>query len=341
MEVHHVNKLELFKIDWSSNIPLIGCIAFGVIDRGTNILQIRPISTCPLSCIFCSTDAGPKSKWRQTEYIVELDYLIHVVKDIVAFKGGRRIEAHIDTVGDPTTYPHLIDLVCKLSDIPGIEVISMQTHGVLLTERMIDELADAGLSRINLSIDALDEPLAKYIAGVNFYDINHIVGIAEYISQSKIDLLIAPVWIPKINDDEIPKIIEFAKKIGAGKIWPPLGVQKYEVHKFGRKPPGVRPISWYKFYKTLRIWEKEFNVKLVLKPEDFNIVKLPMLPRPFKRFEKVKVTIVGPGWLKGEKLAIAKGRVITLVNADDLPIGTKVYARILRTKHNIYIARVE
>ncbi|MCS7385945.1 MAG: radical SAM protein [archaeon GB-1867-005] len=331
----------MFKINWSDDIPLVGCIAFGVIDRGTNILQIRPSSTCPLSCIFCSTDAGPKSKWRQTEYFVELDYLIHVVRELVAFKGGRHIEAHIDTVGDPTTYPHLIDLVCKLADIPGIEVISMQTHGTLLNERMIDELADAGLSRINLSIDALNEDLARKIAGADFYDINHITSIAEYISQSKIDLLIAPVWIPGINNSEIPKIVEFAKKIGAGKKWPPLGIQKYEYHKFGRKPPGVKPISWYKFYKTLRVWEKELNVKLILKPEDFNIIKLPMLPRPFKRFEKVKVTVVGPGWLKGEKIATAKGRVITLVDADDIPIGVKVYARILRTKHNIYIARVE
>jgi len=43
------------------DIPLFGCIAFGIIDRGTNVLQVRPISECPLACIFCSTDAGPYS----------------------------------------------------------------------------------------------------------------------------------------------------------------------------------------------------------------------------------------------------------------------------------------
>ncbi|HDD34251.1 MAG TPA: radical SAM protein, partial [Thermofilaceae archaeon] len=45
-------------------IPLIGHLAFGIVDRGTNLLQIRPTSSCPLSCVFCSVDAGPASKRR-------------------------------------------------------------------------------------------------------------------------------------------------------------------------------------------------------------------------------------------------------------------------------------
>ncbi|MEM1586569.1 MAG: hypothetical protein QXX99_01730 [Candidatus Bathyarchaeia archaeon] len=77
----------------SDDIPLLGCIAFGLIDRGTNVIQARPITTCPLSCIFCSTDAGPRSRFRCTEYIVPLDYLLKAFRGIVAFKGGRNIEA--------------------------------------------------------------------------------------------------------------------------------------------------------------------------------------------------------------------------------------------------------
>ena len=337
-----ISGIKIISITEESNIPLIGCIAFGIIDRGTNIIQIRPISTCILSCIFCSTDAGPQSKWRQSEYIVELDYLINEVKKVVKYKGEKHIEAHIDTVGDPTTYPQLVDLVHKLSEIDGIEVISMQTHGVLLNEKMIDELSESGLSRINLSIDALDNELAKRIANTNNYNLSHVLNIAEYIvKNSSIDLLIAPVWIPKINDQEIPKIILYAKQIGAGKKWPPLGIQKYVAHKFGRKPKGVKPMSWRKFYNELRKLERKFNIKLILRREDFDIIKLPMLPCPFKIYEKVKARIIAPGWLKGEKLAIAKGRVITIIDADDIPIETEVYAKILRIKHNIYIARIE
>jgi uncharacterized Fe-S cluster-containing radical SAM superfamily enzyme len=52
------------------NMPLVGHIAFGVIDRGTNILQVRPTTICPYNCIFCSVDAGPYSRYRQAEFVV-------------------------------------------------------------------------------------------------------------------------------------------------------------------------------------------------------------------------------------------------------------------------------
>lgn len=74
----------LVKIDEA--IPLVGAIAFGLIDRGTNVIQVRPISTCPLSCVFCSTNAGPKSRVRQTEYIVALDHLVEEFKRLVKLK---------------------------------------------------------------------------------------------------------------------------------------------------------------------------------------------------------------------------------------------------------------
>lgn len=296
---------------------------------------------CPLSCIFCSTDAGPKSRHRLTEYVVDLDLLIEWFEYIVKFKGEKKIEAHIDTVGDPLAYPRLVELVQRLSEVKGVEVISLQTHGVLLTEKIVDELAEAGLSRINLSIDALDPLLAKKLAGTERYDLHHVMRIAEYIaSKPNIDLLIAPVWVPGINDHEIPKIIEYALKIGAGKKWPALGIQKYEAHKRGRKPRGVKPMSWGQFYRKLAELEKKYKTKLILRPEDFGIHKRPMIPILYQKGEKVLVEIVEKGWLKGELLAVDKKRqrVITVVETQ-VPIGTKMYVKIIANKHNLYIAK--
>ena len=240
----------IIRVTYESGIPLIGCIAFGLIDRGTNTIQVRPTSLCPLSCIFCSTDAGPRSRRRQAEYIVELEYLVDGFRKLVKFKGEYGIEAHIDTVGDPLTYPKIADLVQELRDTKGVEVISMQTHGYLLDEKIINDLSDAGLDRINLSIDALDPELARYISGTPTYNVERIMELAEYITKNtNIDLLIAPVWVLGINDEEIPKIIEFALRIGAGKKWPALGIQKYIPHKRGRKPKGVKPMTWREFYQ--------------------------------------------------------------------------------------------
>ncbi len=329
----------LFEIPFS--VPLVGCIAFGLIDRGTNVIQVRPISTCPLSCIFCSTNAGPKSKIRQTEYIVPLDYLVEEFEKIVAFKGRRRIEAHIDTVGDPITYPKIVELVSCLSQVEGVETVSMQTHGSTLNAKLMDKLSDAGLTRINLSLDALEPKLARELANTEWYDVKKVVELTHHIvSGTKTDLLVAPVWIPEINTTEIPKIISLATNMGAGKTFPPLGIQKYEVHKHGRKVKGVKPTSWKGFYEQMRIWEKEFKVKLILKPEDFGIHRRIMLPIPYRKFETVRVEVVGPGWLRREKLAVTreKDRSLTLINAEEVPVGARLKARVVANKHSLLIA---
>lgn len=323
-----------------SELPLMGSIAFGLIDRGTNLIQVRPLSMCMLSCIFCSTDAGPRSRNRLTEYIVDLDVLVEGFRELVNFKGAYRIEAHIDTVGDPTLYPRIVDLIQELSSIRGVEVISMQTHGYALTERMVDEMAESGLSRINLSIDALNPKTAVTLSNTEWYSIDRVKNIAEYIvSNTGIDLLIAPVWVPNYNDDEIPKIIEYGLKIGCGRRWPPFGIQKYEVHKYGRKPENTRLMSWSEFYLKLRQLEKLYDTKLILRGEDFNIHPRRRVKYPFSVGEKLYVEVVDYGWLKGEKLAVARGRTITIVNANNIPLNVEAKVEIVRVKDNIIIAK--
>ena len=321
------------------NIPLFGCIAFGIIDRGTNVLQVRPISECPLSCIFCSTDAGPRSGRRISEYMVDLEQLVSAFQWAAAYKETDEIEAHVDTVGEPAMYPKLSELVERLSGNKHVSTVSMQTNGTLLNRKLIDELHAAGLSRINISIESLDPDLAKRIAGTESYSIERIIESAEYIAGSTdIDLLIAPVWLPGINDAEIPGLIEFALRIGAGKKWPALGIQKFLPHKYGRKPD-ITGMGWEFFYSQLKKWERIYETKLILKPEDFGSFECKPLPRVFKRYEKVKVNVVGPGWMKGEKLAVAHDRVITIVNAERIPVGAEVFVRMERVVDGIYMAR--
>lgn len=323
-------------------VPLIGCIAFGVIDRGTNVLQVRPTTLCPLSCVFCSTDAGPKTTKRAAEYYVELDCLLETFRSVIKMKGCKGIEAHIDTVGDPLTYPKIVELVHELSQIPGVSIVSMQTHGALLTEKLAEKLNAAGLSRVNLSVDSMDPELAKTLSNTLSFKVSKVLEVAEYIASSLgMDLLLAPVWVPGVNDEELRKIIEYAKRIGAGKRWPPLGIQKMEVHRHGRKVKGVKPMSWFKFYKSLRELEATYGLKLVLNPKDFGIRKERRIPPVFKRFEKVKVEVIAPGWLKREVLGVARGRLITVVAAEGIEVGSKVNARVLEVKDNLYVARLE
>lgn len=321
------------------DIPLFGCIAFGIIDRGTNVLQVRPISECPLSCVFCSTDAGPRTKQRISEYMVDLPQLLAAFDWASSYKETSDIEAHIDTVGEPAMYPQLVELVEGLSKNSHVKTVSMQTNGMMLSTNLIDKLESAGLSRINMSIESLDSELAKMISGMDAYNLIRVLENAEYIAgNTGIDLLIAPVWLPGINDGEMPKLIEFALRIGAGKRFPALGIQKFLPHKYGRRQ-GIKPMGWDGFYSQLREWEEVYRTKLMLRPEDFGSFECKAIPRLFKRYEKVKVKVVGPGWMKGEKLGVSRDRVVTIVNADRVRSGTEVNVRIERVVDGIYLAK--
>ncbi len=57
-------------------VPQVGTLAFGVVDRGTSVLEVRPTSVCAPSCVFCSVNAGPQSRARWAEYVVEVEALL-------------------------------------------------------------------------------------------------------------------------------------------------------------------------------------------------------------------------------------------------------------------------
>lgn len=324
------------QITEDSGIPLIGCLYFGVVDRGTNVLQVRPNCSCNLNCTFCSVDAGPASRTRVTSYEVEREYLVNSVKAMVSFKGSG-VECHIDSPGEPLLYPHLIDLVRALKGIDGVHTVSMQTNGTLLTREELRAFEGAGLDRINLSIHAIDPDLARTLAGWEHYDVAKILRTAQGIAASGIDLLIAPVYLPGINDKEIPKLIAFAKAIGAGKRWPPLGIQKFEKYKLGRVPKGVKVQSWWQFFhRSIREWERACGIRLTLAPKDFGMERRKMVPIAFEKGEKVKVEIRADGWVNGEMLGVARDRVVSILHCPKNKGFIRV--KIVNTKHNIYVA---
>ena len=233
-------------------------------------------------------------------------------------------------------YRRLPELVAALRELSDVTAISLQTNGTLLDSATIAALESAGLDRINLSLHALDPAIAKELAGVDWFDIDRPTESARAVARSRIDLLIAPVYMPGINDAEIPKLIRFAQEIGAGKRFPPLGIQKFEHYRYGRSPKGVKAQSWWQFYnRSIAAWEKESGLRLRLDPvRDFGTVRRPFVPLAFNKGEKVTVEIRAPGWIRGEMLGVARNRVVSVYNCEK-PSGN-VRVKIVSTKHNIY-----
>jgi uncharacterized Fe-S cluster-containing radical SAM superfamily enzyme len=324
------------RISRGSGIPLLGSLYFGVVDRGTSLLQVRPSCGCNLNCPFCSVDAGPASTTRAASYEVEREYLLDYVREIAQFKGAG-VECHIDSPGEPMLYSEIAALIAGIRAIDEVDVISMQTNGTLLNDRTIGALESAGLDRINLSLHALDPAIARDLAGVPSFDIDKVMMAARAVAASTIDLLIAPVYLPQINDAEIPKLIAFAREIGAGKRFPPLGIQKYERYRYGRTPKGVKVQSWWQFYnRSIKPWEKECGCRLIITPQDFGIEKRPRLQKVFEKGEKTTVDIRAPGWLRGEMLGVARDRVVSVLNCQKTSGNLRV--KVVSTKDGIHVA---
>ncbi|WP_461865597.1 radical SAM protein [Thermococcus sp.] len=318
------------------DVPLLGYNAFGLIDRGTNLIQVRGVSGCNLSCVFCSVDEGPYSRTRKLDYVVDVDYLMKWFDDVARIK-GKGLEAHLDGQGEPLIYPFRVELVQALREHPHVSIISMQSNGTLLTDKLVEELAEAGLDRVNLSVHSLDPDKARMLMGMKSYDLEHVLDMAEALINAGIDVLLAPVIIFGVNDDEAEAFIEFARKIGAGKRWPALGFQNYVPYKFGRNPVIAKPVPFREFYAWLRQLEEKTGMRpLVLKPSHFGMEKREFIPLAFRPGEVVKAEVVLPGRIEGEMLAKARNRLIEVVGTK-AEVGDRIKVRIVRTRHGIYI----
>ena len=120
--------------------------AFG---RTINYLRISVTDRCNLRCIYCMPEEG-------VPFIPHVQLLSY--EDIVSFtrfavsRGIRKVRL---TGGEPLVRKGIAHLVRALAAIPGIEDLAMTTNGLLL-EEMASALKEAGLHRLNVSLDTLD-----------------------------------------------------------------------------------------------------------------------------------------------------------------------------------------
>jgi len=315
-------------------VPLIGSLYFGIIDRNTNIIEVRPQTGCNLNCIFCSIDLCR----RERDFVVSAEYLAKEAEKLAKLKlqKCKNVEIHINAMGEPLLYAPLAELIKKLKKIKGVKTISLDTNGSLLTEKKVDELVKAGTIRFNVSMNAFSSSTAEKIAGIA-YPIEHVKKMCRYIA-GKCDILLAPVWLHEINDSDIEWIIKFSKelaKIRPQQKVPFIGVQNFLEYEHGKKP--VKQQSWEKFFEFLEKLEKKHKIKLKLSREDFGIVKCKVLEKPFKNGDVVEAEIVCDGMFKNEKLAVSEGRIISVHNCNK---KGRIRAKITRDKYNVFYGKL-
>jgi len=219
--------------------------------------------------------------------------------------------------------------------------VALETHGLKLNEDLAFSLAEAGLDRINLSIETLDEAKAKELAGRPDYDVRRVKEVIEKVfRETQVDIHVTPVLLPGINDEDIKEIIKWVKEVGFGKRWPPITIQKYVRHKRGRKMKGIKEMTWEEFWNYVSKLEKETGARLRWTMEEWGMMRARKLPELYKRGEVVKVEIVSRGLFRDEWLGVPVGRrdvVMTVVNAD-VDVGRRIKVKVRQNKDNIYLA---
>jgi cyclic pyranopterin phosphate synthase len=116
--------------------------------RDIHYLRISLTDRCNFRCVYCMP---ADMVFAPRDYLLRDDELIRLVR-IATTIGFDRVRL---TGGEPTVRPNLVHAVGGIAKIPGLKEIAMTTNALKL-EKIAEPLAQAGLKRVNISIDTLD-----------------------------------------------------------------------------------------------------------------------------------------------------------------------------------------
>lgn len=168
--------------------------------RNINYVRISLTEKCNLKCIYCMPDGYiPNSKGEITREEVNniIKALVTLGIDKVRFTGG-----------EPLIREDIIEIIKDTKKIPEIKDIAITTNGVLLKEK-IDNLKEAGLTRINVSLDSMKDKTFKAMTGGN---VNGIVSSIKKAIDIGIYVKLNMLPIKNYNHNEIIEFINLTKE---------------------------------------------------------------------------------------------------------------------------------
>lgn len=170
--------------------------------RGHRDLRVSLTDRCSLRCTYCMPQDF--SDWIAGDHLLTADEIVEVVSVAVSC-GIRTIRL---TGGEPLLNPNVVDIVRRIAGLPDAPEVSMTTNGLRLAQ-LAKPLADAGLSRVNVSLDTLDRQ--------RFLDITKrdrfsavIDGIAAAAEAGLHPVKVNTILQRGVNDDEAVPLLRHA-----------------------------------------------------------------------------------------------------------------------------------
>ena len=205
------------------------------LNRKIDYLRISVIDRCNLRCVYCMPEEGVES--IPHEEILTYDEILRIC-ETVSQLGIKKIKI---TGGEPLVRKDIVNLIRDIKNLDKIEQVTLTTNGILLYN-MLDDLYDAGIDAINISLDTLKEDNFKQITrrdglekvlmaidkaydlgirvkinclAIRDFNINELADIANFAKDREIDVRfieLMPIGFGKkytqIDNDEILSILE-------------------------------------------------------------------------------------------------------------------------------------
>ncbi len=172
--------------------------------RNINYMRISVTELCNLRCRYCMPAEGICKK--EHEEMLSEDELIQAVEVAVSL-GITKLRI---TGGEPLVKRNIISICRRIAAVKGIREVCMTTNGILLPALAVP-LREAGVTRLNISLDTLDREKYAYITRGGVLD-DAWAGIEAALSAGFQKVKLNAVLIGGFNDDEIAALAELTKR---------------------------------------------------------------------------------------------------------------------------------
>jgi GTP 3',8-cyclase len=180
--------------------------------RAIEDMRISITDRCNFRCTYCMPEEG--LKWLANDRVLTLPEIGRLARIAVAL-GVKELRL---TGGEPTLRPGLPDLVRDLAQIPDVTSLSLTTNGFLL-DKLAGPLAEAGLTRINVSVDTLKHDKFHWITRRPALD-RVLRGLAELEKYPSIrPIKVNAVGMRHFTEEEILDFCHWARRTGYVVRW--------------------------------------------------------------------------------------------------------------------------
>ena len=172
--------------------------------REITYLRISVTELCDLRCRYCMPEDGVCKKAHEEMLTLEETEL--AVK-AAASLGIKKIRI---TGGEPLVKKNIVDICEKTAHTEGIKEVCVTTNGITL-DKYAEPLKNAGVKRLNISLDTLDKDKYRYITRRGNLE-DALKGIEAALNAGFDKIKLNAVLIGGFNDDEIPALAELTRK---------------------------------------------------------------------------------------------------------------------------------